>query len=138
MPSFFSDHIINWHPMASIFANMRGYHDNHAYMDYYSTPMKDVCIDNCSLFKGETERCIRYCEDIQESFEESNRRQGAELCRDKACCKALAGTNDCAYVRCVQGMARRRPWSSSGTGTGQGRALLLLMIFIIFLFFLLQ
>jgi len=136
MPSFFSDNIINWHPMASIFANMRGYHDNHAYMDYYSTPMKDVCLDNCSLFEEEKDRCIRYCEEIQESFEESNRRKGAELCRDKTCCKALAGTNDCAYVRCIQGMARRTPWTTSRIETG--KVLMILMIFIILLFFLLQ
>jgi hypothetical protein len=136
MPSFFSNNIVNWHPTASIFANMREYHDNHAYMDYYSTPMKDVCLDNCSLFDGEKERCTRYCEEIQESFEESNRRTGAEFCRDKTCCKALAGTNDCAYVRCVQRMMARRVFPSSCSSFS--RMLVILMIFTIFLFFLLQ
>jgi hypothetical protein len=106
MDSFFTTNVVNWLPMLYVFANLRTFHDNHASMENYGHFLSP-CLDNCTQFP-EPHDCIAYCHTVQEMLDKSNTVDPLHQCRDWRCCKNKAGTNDYAYIRCMEGVRSLR------------------------------
>lgn len=97
---FFKENIINWHPVNSIFANMKHIGNSPSFSDSILLNKKyatTVCKENCSLFSNSDE-CVDYCDTLVKSFHASNTLLSP--CQDIACCKHEAGTNDFAFRMC--------------------------------------
>lgn len=114
MESFFTSHVNNWLPITYVFSNIRTFHNNHAYMDNYDTGADtgsdhlQICLENCTEFP-DPQTCIEYCHTVQDTLDRSNTVDPLRQCTDWRCCKQKAGTNDYAYVKCMEAVQTRRP-----------------------------
>jgi len=109
MDSFFNSHVVHWLPITYVFSNLRTFHNNHAYMDNYDTDhtKTTICLENCTEFP-DPQSCIDYCHAVQNTWDQSNTVDPLRLCRDWRCCKQLSGTNDYAYVHCMEGVRSKK------------------------------
>ena len=129
MNPFFTTNIPNWLPLMYVFSNIRTFHDNHAYMDNYDPQHHhlSMCLDNCTQFPS-PQSCIDYCHSVQNTLDRSNTVDPFYQCKDGRCCKQKAGTNDYAYVRCVEQLGQKKTFSMNDPWT--------LVFFILLLFIL--
>lgn len=131
--SFFERHRVQWLPKLSIFANLRSYHDNHAYSDSLDpSSFLSGCLDNCTQF-SDPRPCQQYCQSIHDSEVASTNVPGMDVCTNALQCKQLSGTNELRFRECVRRVTRRQPWhSSSSRGESTMQNVLIFLVVIVF------